>query len=101
MITAKEVISTNYSLDIPTKKLIEIMRKDGNCDAPLYIRLGNIKGVYDIDYDGHFGPHIFLSVEIEHDELQGIEHRSAAIRAAQSFVAASSCPSFSTSRVSL
>jgi hypothetical protein len=70
MITAKEVVSTNYSLDIPVDKMLEIMRKDGNCTVPLYIWLSNIKGVYSVDYNGHFGPHIFLSVEIEHDDAE-------------------------------
>jgi hypothetical protein len=29
--------------------------------------LENIRGAYNIDYDGHFGPHIFLSIEVEED----------------------------------
>ena len=67
MITSRAITSTSYVLDIPPQKLIGIMRKDSGCDTPLYTRLGNIRGVFDIDYDGHFGPHIYLSVEIEND----------------------------------
>lgn len=70
MITSKSIVSTNYMLDISAKKLIKIMDKDVSCYAPLYILLANIKGVFGAEYDGHFGPHIFFSVEIENDDAE-------------------------------
>ena len=70
MITAKSIISTNYMLDLPAEKLIRIMRKDSSCYTPLHIILGNIKGMFSVDYDGHFGPHIFFSIEIEDDNKE-------------------------------
>jgi len=70
MITAKSILSISYALDIPVKKLIEIMDKDSSRYVPLYIVLENIKGVFSIEYNGHFGPHIFLSVEIENDDAE-------------------------------
>jgi len=70
MITAKSIISTNYMVDVPSEKLIKIMHKDDSCHVPLYIHLSQIKGIFSIEYDGHYGPHIFFSIEIENDDAE-------------------------------
>lgn len=65
MITARKAISTNYVLDIPAEKLSAIMFKDNEVPSPLYLLLTDIDGVFNVDYDGHFGPHICMTLDIE------------------------------------
>lgn len=38
-------------------------------DETLLDRLSKVDGVFDIEYDGHFGPHLFFSLETQHDTL--------------------------------
>ena len=69
MITSKRVSATSYSLDVSVKDLLAIMDKDDkrSVTANLWEKLSRIDGVTDVDYGGHFGPHIYLTIEIEHD----------------------------------
>jgi len=67
MATTKRVISTNYSIDVSVKELLSIMSKDNEVERPLYVLLAEIDGVYDVDYSGHFGPYIYITLLIEYD----------------------------------
>lgn len=67
MTTARRVISTNYSIDVPVKELLTIMVKDGEVEHPLYMLLIEIDGISDVDYNGHFGPHIYITLDIGYD----------------------------------
>lgn len=66
MIISHRIASTNYVLEVSVQNLLDIMRKDMDTEKPLYRQLIDIDGVSDIDYDGHFGPHIYLTVSQEH-----------------------------------
>jgi len=67
MTTARRVMSTNYALDIPAEKLSAIMDKDCEAEDSLYMLLIKIDGVSDVDYNGHFGPHIYITLDIEYE----------------------------------
>lgn len=67
MITARKVMSANYMLDISAKELLVIMAKDRETKYPLYILLGSIDGISKVNYVGHFGPHIYLTLDTEHE----------------------------------
>ena len=67
MTTVRRVVSTNYILDITTEKLSSIMDKDCEADHPLYMLLAKIDGIHDVDYNGHFGPHIYVTLESEYE----------------------------------
>jgi len=67
MITATRATFTGYKLDIPAQSLIDIMRKDMDAPTPLHTQLKDIDGVFDVDYSGHFGSHIFLSLMLENE----------------------------------
>ena len=67
MAMIKRVMSTNYALDISVEKLLAIMDKDREAEDPLYMLLIGIDGVADVDYDGHFGPHIYVTLYIEYE----------------------------------
>jgi hypothetical protein len=41
---------------------------DGN--MTLCQKLDELDGVQDIDYNGHFGNHVFLSIEVDHDNAK-------------------------------
>lgn len=66
--------STSYRIKFDDKKdLLIVLRKDNeSClrgdEKPLWAILANIAGVYDVDYDGHFGNCIYLTVGADHDE---------------------------------
>jgi hypothetical protein len=65
MITSKAITAISYMISV--EDLSAIMDKDDEHSPPLYLLLSSIEGVFDIEYDGHFGPHIYLSIEHEHD----------------------------------
>lgn len=63
-----------YCIDIPEKDFSKHLMGDerdsfGN-RKPLYEKLGELDGVADVDYDGHFGPYVFLTIEKEHDTAE-------------------------------
>lgn len=65
----RTVGSTRYTLYITRKELLKILANDGeqHLDDYLFSLLNKLPGVVDTDYDGHFGPHIFVTIEHEFD----------------------------------
>jgi len=75
MVRLPELVSTtkNYTLSVSSDELIAIMRKDTDAvlsgqdripeSYPLYKQIENLDSVTKVDYDGHYGPYIFFSVE--------------------------------------
>ena len=57
----------NYQIDIQRKSLVRILNEDRCVPSPLYERLMKVPGIEKVDYDGHFGPYIFVELECEHD----------------------------------
>ena len=62
-------IVTQYEVGISEESFDAITDRDiheSDCKQ-LYEQLLEIEGVYDVDYNGHFGTHIYLSIHKEHD----------------------------------
>lgn len=62
--------STWYSIPLPVDVFRAILSKDTAQDTfeeCLYHKLGEIEGVYQVDYDGHFGSQIEVQIETELD----------------------------------
>ena len=55
-----------FDIEVTKEELSKILDLDNEVDVPLYQELEKIEGVSEIDYDGHFGPYIFLTVDLEH-----------------------------------
>lgn len=66
------VVQRTYCIDVTVDELIKIMRYDvevllGEVEEGLYAKLEDIEGVSKVEYDGHFGPHIWFTIDVEHD----------------------------------
>lgn len=67
------VSSTNYLVQVPMDAFIRIMNSEGiNGTLPperfLSRRLDKMMGVWDTEYNGHFGSHIFFRLDKEYDK---------------------------------
>jgi len=64
-----EPTDTKYSVEIGIQATLRCLEKDkelGHTNT-LSDRIDKVMGVYDGNYDGHFGPYIFYTVEKEYD----------------------------------
>lgn len=65
--------SSSYSVKIEDhKEFLNICAYDNQLfyqddSRPLYERLGNINGVFDADYNGHFGARVWFTVDVNYD----------------------------------
>jgi hypothetical protein len=64
--------STNYCVPVPLNAFIRLIDSEGiNGKLPhdkyLSTRLDKMMGVWDVDYNGHFGSHIFFRLDKEYD----------------------------------
>jgi hypothetical protein len=62
MILDKGFAKIQYYMELSVENFIKIMDKDMEVDYPLYERLAAHDLIVTVDYDGHFGPFIFISV---------------------------------------
>jgi len=66
-----EKTATSYSIEIPVDVFsVHLMgdeRDSFNNRVPLYQKLANVPGVDGVEYDGHFGNYVYLTIDIEHD----------------------------------
>jgi hypothetical protein len=53
---------TRYSIELTVDQFLDIEARDTHEDTPLYETLDKLYGVHDTDYNGHFGPSIFLTI---------------------------------------
>lgn len=61
-------VSRNIRLNVPSEDLLAILKYESTCpNVPLCNKLNRIPGVSDTNYDGHFGPHIFFTLDREND----------------------------------
>lgn len=68
----REATQTQYTIPIDLKQVMDIDNKhenapDWNWDNYLNNHLDKIEGVFDTDYNGHFGNYIFINVLAEFD----------------------------------
>lgn len=66
----------SYSIEIGTGRALDLLDSESYVTnqaafepgaQTLCEKLESIPGVRDVEYDGHFGPHVFLTIEDEHD----------------------------------
>jgi hypothetical protein len=71
-----EMVSKSYAIAIEdVDEFLSIDKYEG--DIPydesskcLYMSLEKIDGIHSVDYNGHFGSYIYLTVEEEHDTIE-------------------------------
>jgi hypothetical protein len=69
-----EIVSLTYKIDIPLDKFILLERADDeHDDMTPYAQLKKVEGVWDIEYNGHFGNHIWITVAKENDRWEFIK----------------------------
>ena len=59
-----EPCTINYRVNIPIEKFKEKLLSSWMDDDSLYSILMNISGVDKVDYDGHFGPYVFFTLDL-------------------------------------
>ena len=60
----------SYDIYVGKKNLLTIIRKDSAAlfnSQCLVNRLDTLKGVSRVEYDGHFGPYVFVTIDVEDD----------------------------------
>jgi hypothetical protein len=67
-----ERMSTNYAVSIATDQMLALMNAEGlygplQMEPHLSERLEKISGVSKVDYDGHFGAAVYLTVDFDSD----------------------------------
>ena len=70
-----EATSTSYAIPVTIEEFQSIEEKDNQaeaCEHCLFKWLESIEGVSNIDYNGHFGPFIYLQIEtpLDNDETK-------------------------------
>ena len=66
----KTATRTEYAIEVGVKRLTEILAEDEaelRHRETLSGRLDQIDGVDRANYDGHFGPFVFLRLDVEND----------------------------------
>jgi len=65
----KEAVSIKYAISLKDRVLLDIMHKDIDVEEGqgLWETIGEVDGVQDVDYDGHFGNYIYVEIDKEHD----------------------------------
>jgi len=63
----KDIQKTHTLYTITVEDMITILDYDKKNNPGLFETLDNIEGVDNTDYDGSFGPNIYLSVEYQDD----------------------------------
>jgi hypothetical protein len=58
-----QVVKIGYRIRINEDDLLKIMDLDKESDASLYQILVNMDHVLEADYDGHFGPWIYVTID--------------------------------------
>jgi hypothetical protein len=61
-----EVSETTYCINVGTDVMLSILDRDWG-DLPLYEVLEETTDCHKVEYDGHTGPYIFVSVIKEYD----------------------------------
>jgi hypothetical protein len=61
-----EVERTTYCITVGVDIMLSIMDKDWG-DKPLYELLVEETNCHKVDYDGHFGPFVYVSIMAEYD----------------------------------
>lgn len=67
-----QVVKTTYVVDLDEADMLVILQADQENPRQadyLFEKLDLIEGVGDADYDGHFGPKVWVTIGGEHDSI--------------------------------
>jgi hypothetical protein len=65
--TTIECVEKTFCLSMAKADFLTLMRRDEEDDKPLYSRLEELKFAGKFNYDGHFGPHVWYTLDAEND----------------------------------
>lgn len=75
----KEIVGITYAITITVDHFFEVMRKDGDAivedGKTLFNQLDALSYVDKVEYDGHFGPHIWLDILYHNHDPVGITEK--------------------------
>lgn len=79
-----ERLSTNYAVSISTEQMLALINAERlygplQMEPDLSERLEKISGVSKVDYDGHFGAAIYLTLDLDSDSTKTHESIKATI----------------------
>lgn len=62
-------ISSEYQLEVRTDKMAQLLAAEVEMDSAdfLHAKLLRIRGVNDVDYNGHFGPYVTVTLHSKYD----------------------------------
>jgi len=67
----RTIVAVDYSLTIPEEIFLKIVDKDnqGSDDEvkPLFEQLMELDGISEVDYDCHYGPQLYVTIDPEYD----------------------------------
>ena len=64
----KLLVSSTYTIKLSEEVFARIIHKDHESEKPsLYLLLNRIDGITDVDYSGHYGPVIIITLDAEYD----------------------------------
>lgn len=71
---AFDVISTNFSIPVPAASFLALITAENwDVDETLYRKLTRDTAAENVDYDGHFGDQIVLSLDFDDDTPENRE----------------------------
>jgi len=63
-----DVVATEYCITLSTKEMLALLDYDNSIyNTPLVYTLKGVVGVKDIEYEGYYGPHIYLTIDADCD----------------------------------
>ena len=76
----KEITQHTYCVRTGSDKLLEILKRDEDYSTPCVAeQLAGIFGISRVEYDGHFGGYVFLTIDVEEDTEETWEQIEAII----------------------
>lgn len=69
----KECVARQYTIEVDLKAIMDsdtYLENENKWESSLAHMLDKIPGVHNVDYNGHFGPHVWLTIEshLDNDE---------------------------------
>lgn len=65
----------SVAIGLSKKELLDILEKDKYNKTPLYERLEKISQVSNVDYDGLFGPYVYMDISINRKIPKKVERK--------------------------
>ena len=69
----RECVSRQYTIEVDLMKIMDsddYHENQDNEDAVLYNVLSKLPGVDNVDYNGHFGPYVWVTIDARNDNAE-------------------------------